>query len=85
MTYLDFVKKLREKYPNVRVYVLKPFNESFCRDEAVTRAFFEIRDKLGNVELIDSINWNVEICSDGTHPTDLGYTQIAEKLVNVLK
>ena len=84
-SYLDFVKKLREKYPNVRVYVLKPFNESFCRDEAVTRAFFEIRDKLGNVELIDSINWNVEICSDGTHPTDLGYTQIAEKLVNVLK
>lgn len=85
VSYLNFVKKLREKYPNAKVYILKTFNESFCRNEAVTKAFCEISEKLGNAELIDSISWNVEICSDGTHPTDLGYSQIAEKLANVLR
>jgi hypothetical protein len=83
-SYLEFAKNLRKKYINAKIYILKPFNESFCRDEAVTGAFLEIRDKLGNVELIDSINWNVEICSDGTHPTDLGYAQIAERLSAIL-
>lgn len=83
-SYLEFVKKLRDKYPSARVYILKPFNESFCRNEAVTQAFDEIEKTLGNAELIDSINWNVEICSDGTHPTDLGYSQIAERLSAIL-
>ena len=83
-SYLNFVKKLREKYKDAKVYVLKPFNESFCRNEAVTKAFCEISKAIDNVELIDSISWNVEICSDGTHPTDLGYSQIAEHLSAVL-
>ena len=83
-SYLRFVTKLRKIYPNAKVYVLKPFNESFCRNEAVTQAFDEIEKTLGNAELIDSINWNVEICSDGTHPTDLGYSQIAERLSAIL-
>lgn len=83
--YFCFVEKLRQKYPNARVYILKPFNESYCRNEAVTNAFMKIEKVLGNAELIDSINWDVEICSDGTHPTDLGYSQIAEHLSAVLK
>lgn len=84
-SYLLFVEKLRNTYPDARVYILKPFNESYCRDEAVTKAYEVISKRLGNAVLIDSINWNVEISSDGTHPTEKGYLEIAENLVEFLR
>lgn len=84
-SYLGFATRLREIYPNAKIYLLKTFTESYCREEAITAAFETILEKLGNVELIDSLSWKVEISDDHTHPTDRGYSEIAQHLTDYLR
>ena len=83
-SYLGFAERLRGIYPDAKIYLLKPFNESCFRDEAVSKAYRAIEEKLGNVELIESMKWTVEISEDGTHPSDKGYLEIAQNLTQYL-
>ncbi len=83
--YLGFAERLRGIYPNAKIYMLKTFTESYCRNEAITAAYKAILSKLGNVELIDSLSWKVEISDDHTHPTDRGYAEIAQNLTDYLR
>jgi len=84
-SYLAFTERLRDIYPNAKIYLLKTFTESYCREEAITAAYEAILGKLGNVELIDSLSWKVEISDDHTHPTDRGYIEIAQHLTEYLR
>lgn len=83
--YLGFAERLRGIYPNAKIYLLKTFTESYCREEAVTAAYEAIHSRLGNAELVDSLSWRVEISDDHTHPTDRGYAEIAQHLTEYLR
>lgn len=82
--YLSFVAKIRERYPKSRILIMKALSDKYCRNEGIQMAFDEVKAKINNVGLIPSDTWQVEISDDGTHPTPLGYSQMAEKLIDYL-
>ena len=64
---------------------MKALSDKFCRNEGIQTAFDTISNKISNVQLIPSDTWQIEISDDGTHPTELGYSQIAKELTAYLK
>ena len=82
--YLCFVSKLRNLYPNSDFYILKGITDTLCRNEAIESAFKLISKQIDNSFLIPSDKWDIEICKDGTHPTQYGYKQIADNLIRYL-
>lgn len=83
--YLSFVTKIRDYYPKSKILIMKAFSDKYCRNEGIQMAFGAIEENIDNVGLISSDTWQVEISNDGTHPSPLGYSQIAEKLIEFLK
>lgn len=83
--FLSFVSKIRVCYPKSKILIMKALSDKYCRNEGIQMAFDVISDKICDIELIQSDTWGVEISNDGTHPTELGYEQIAENLVKYLK
>lgn len=83
--YLNFVLKIREVFPETKILIMKALSDKFCRNEGIQTAFDTISNKISNVQLIPSDTWQIEISDDGTHPTELGYSQIAKELTAYLK
>lgn len=83
--YLDFILKIREHFKDTKILIMKALSDKYCRNEGIQMAFDLVSDKVSDIWLIPSDKWDIEISNDGTHPTNLGYTQIAENLVEYLK
>lgn len=83
--YCRFVKRLLDNYPNSEIFIMKAFTDSLFRNEAIEKAYNRICTVTDKARLIDSDKWEVEISGDGTHPTEKGYGQITEHMVEYLR
>lgn len=77
--YLSFVKNLRAHYNDSKIVIMGPVSGSVYRKEATEQAVGLIKSKLKNIYFMKTDAWDIDICSDKTHPTDLGYKQISKK------
>lgn len=82
--YLAFVKRLRERFPNAPIHMMKPLSDKCCRAEGIEAAYQLISSELPDIRRIDSDTWGVEICGDGTHPSENGYAQLVEGMSKYL-
>lgn len=90
-TYIEFVTKLSNAYPNAQIYIIRPFNNvaeySPLYDdlrEAVVNAVNGLNSN-ANVHYIDTTAWNVEISSDKVHPSEKGYADLRDLVYNEIK
>ena len=83
--YLAFVKRLRERFPQVKIHIMKPLSDKCCRGEGIEAAYTLIASELPDIHRIDADTWGVELCSDGTHPSDNGYARLVEGMLSYLK
>ncbi|MBQ1186676.1 MAG: SGNH/GDSL hydrolase family protein [Clostridia bacterium] len=83
--YLAFVKKIRNIFKDVPIFMLQALTDSHCRRRAIKVAYDLINSELDNVTLLSSDEWGVEISKDGTHPSPDGYAHMGECLAKVLK
>lgn len=84
--YVAFVKKLREIYPEAKIYAALPKadHESGWRLKIIEAAALETEKQVNNVQYVCSREWDVEISSDKVHLTDNGYAQYADCLMSVM-
>ena len=84
--YVNFVQRLREIYPEVPVVILQCHQaEKTIRIDAIADAHAQMSQLWDNVSLVDTYLWNVDISSDGVHPSAEGYAQMAERMTDILK
>ena len=84
--YVGFVQRLREIYPEVPVVILQCHQaEKTIRIDAIADAHAQMSQLWDNVSLVDTYLWNVDISSDGVHPSAEGYAQMAERMTDILK
>ena len=84
-TYIEFLTKLRSHYATSKIYVLKRVSgTNFC-NECIEKVFAEVSKTDKNVILLPSDTWGIDISADGTHPSSLGYRQMAERLADIIK
>lgn len=82
--YLAFVKRLRAIFPNATIHMMKPLSDKCCRAEGIEAAYQLVSSELPDIHRIDADTWGVEICDDGTHPSDNGYAQLVEGMTKYL-
>ena len=84
--YTAFVRKLRQRYPDVPVVMLQcHLPDRTIRIHAIADAYERICREMDKVFLTDTHLWNVAVCSDKVHPSAEGYGQIAAAMADVLK
>ncbi len=81
-----FTEKLRRLYPAAEIVVALPKadHKTGWRHKIIEAAALEAETKVGNLIFIDTREWEVEISSDGVHPTVEGYALYAGLLLNSL-
>ena len=55
------------------------------RINAIADAYARMRENWDNVSLVDATSWNVDISSDGVHPSAEGYAQMAQRMTEILQ
>ena len=84
--YVNFVQRLREIYPETPVVILQcHLPDRTIRINAIADAYARMSEKWDDISLIDTNLWNVDISSDGVHPSQKGYAQMAERMTDILK
>ena len=84
--YVDFVQRLREIYPETPVVLLQcHLPDRTIRINAIADAYARMRENWDNVSLVDATSWNVDISSDGVHPSAEGYAQMAQRMTEILQ
>lgn len=81
----SFIGNIRKHFPNVPIYLLQALSDKHCRKRGIAEAYAQISKDFARVALIPSHTWQVEISSDGTHPTPAGYQQMADHLAEYLR
>jgi len=82
-SYLSFLQKLREAYPDTMLFAMRPFNGSHALN--IQRAVKE-RTDAGDMQVyyMDTTDWATDT-TDGLHPTKAVNTAAAAKLADFLK
>jgi hypothetical protein len=84
--YVNFVQRLRQIYPQTPVVILQcHLPDRTIRINAIADAYARMCQLWDDVSLIDTNLWNVDISSDGVHPSQKGYAQMAERMTDILK
>ncbi|MBK0381945.1 hypothetical protein I5M32_03150 [Pedobacter sp. SD-b] len=83
-TITQFIRNLGFVYPNSRIFVMVPFNQSYHKE--ITEVVDQEQQRDPKVQLIATKNWlNSNDFVDGTHPTDEGHLKVSTKLVQIIK
>ena len=80
-TYAAFLKKLRETYPEVTLFVMTPFNGNMS--SGVRSAVEAANDP--KAILIDTSSWGIKGGADGLHPDPAAHERVSELLLDMLK
>ncbi|TLS48341.1 hypothetical protein FE782_31240 [Paenibacillus antri] len=84
-TQTAFLQQLRQKHPNARIYVMRPFKGHHA---AMTQQAVQDRIAAGdtNIRYVDTTGWLTagDYQTDGLHPNDVGMQKIANLLAPVL-
>lgn len=85
--YTAFIQKVRSKFPSADIFVLRAFSIHYDDVNAAVTNAVQAAISAGDakVHFIDTSSWNVEIGSDGIHPTPTGHATITSQLVPILK
>ena len=78
--YFDFVGKIKARFGEKPVFILQNHRKDIIRTEAINNAYEKMKNKYKSVYLLDCYNWDVELVSDGVHPSQNGYKTMAEKV-----
>lgn len=85
-SYTAFVRRLREKYPEVPVVMVQcHLPDRTIRIDAIRDAYERISGEMDKVYLTDTQLWEVAVCADKVHPSPEGYGEMAEKMAAFLK
>lgn len=79
-TYVEFIGNIRKQHPDARIYIMQGLTDIYCRREGIQAAADRAQQQYENVFLIPSDTWDIEISSDGTHPTEKGLFDLTIKL-----
>lgn len=84
--YKEFVPKIRQLYPNARIFLPLPSADSDTkmRLSTIESAAKNMEATLDNVKYIDTRSWNIEISGDNVHPTAAGYAEYARRLIKAV-
>lgn len=96
--YKNFIEFIAEKYPNAKIYVIKPLRkqslvagDNASQNNAYYRSqtFDEIGKEAGTygdkVEFIDTTGWDINFSStENIHPSASGHDQIKNKLIDII-
>ena len=83
--YTEFILKIRKLFPTPPIFILQALSDKYCRVRGIDEAFKLMQQKVDNITLVDSNNWGIEICEDGTHPTQAGFDDMGAKYAAYLK
>lgn len=84
--YTAFVRKLRQQYPGVPVFILQcHLPDRTIRIGAIADAYKAMRQTMDDVYLLNTHRWNVSVSADKVHPSAEGYAQMAENVSAVLR
>ena len=78
--YSKFLQRLREMYPKSKIYMFNALTESLFRRESIETAFKEAQKNIDNIFFLNIQEWDIEIASDGLHPSLEGYKTLGLKL-----
>lgn len=82
--YFDFVGKIKARFGEKPIFILQNHRKEVIRTEAINNAYEKMRNKYKFVYLLDCYNWDVELVSDGVHPSQNGYKTMAEKVTDFI-
>ena len=83
--YKKLIEKIHEKYPNKPIYVQKIFNQLKYTNEILlyNNSMMDFCNNADYATFIDATK-DVEISSDGIHPTTKGYKTLAKNIKNAI-
>lgn len=82
--YFAFVGKIKERFGEKPIFILQNHRKDIIRTEAINNAFEKMKNKYKFMYLLDCYNWDVELMSDGVHPSHNGYKTMAEKVTEFI-
>jgi len=82
--YYSFVGKIKDRFGEKPIFILQNHRKDIIRTEAINNAFEKMKNKYKYVYLLDCYNWDVELISDGVHPSRNGYETMAEKVTEYI-
>lgn len=85
-SYLNFLKFLREKYPNAHIFALRTFGGYMAtQTEAAANQLIKAGDK--KIHFVNTSGWlaSSDFASDRLHPSDAGQIKAASKVAAVLR
>lgn len=83
--YFNFISKIIKRFSNKPIFILQTHRDDPVRKEAIDNAYRLMNKKFKNIYLLDCYNWEIELQSDGVHPTKNGYDVIAQRVTEYIK
>ncbi|MBE6727409.1 MAG: hypothetical protein E7562_02040 [Ruminococcaceae bacterium] len=83
--YFNFIGKIEARFGEKPIFILQNHRKDTIRTEAINMAYNKIKSKYKHIYLIDCYNWDVELVSDGVHPSQNGYKTMAEHITELIK
>ena len=84
--YYEFVEKIKERFGEKIFFIMQTHrNNDEVRKEAIKQAFELIKSNTQNAYLLNCYEWDIELLSDGVHPSINGYNTMIEKITLFIK
>lgn len=84
--YYEFVKKIKERFGEKPFFIMQTHrNNDEIRKEAINQAFELIKSNTEKAYLLNCYEWDIELLSDGVHPSANGYNTMAEYVTSFIK
>ena len=84
--YVRFVSDISGLWQNTPIYLVQPSADNECglRLNTIEEAAKKAEAQFKNVHFVCSRGWDIELASDGTHPTAKGYADFAAELMKTI-
>lgn len=83
--YYNFIGKIESRFGEKPIFILQNHRKDTIRTDAINSAYNKMKSRYNSVYLLDCYNWDVELVSDGVHPSQNGYKTMAEKVTEYIK
>lgn len=82
--YYNFISKIESRFGEKPVFILQNHRKDTIRTDAINSAYNKMKSRYNYIYLLDCYNWDIELTSDGVHPSQNGYRTMAEKVTEFI-